>query len=116
MKIIHYSDAEPKHFDTNGAKGVTGRVVIGKADGADNFCVRFFELSEGGYTPEHSHGWEHEIVIHSGKGEVLCEGVWEPVAKGHVVFIPGNEAHQLRNVGEEPLVFACLIPSEAPEL
>ena len=45
MKIIHYSDAEPKHFDTNDAKGVTGRVVIGKADGADNFCMRFFELS-----------------------------------------------------------------------
>ena len=46
MKIIHYSDAEPKDFDTNGAKGVTGRVVIGKADGADNFCMRFFELSD----------------------------------------------------------------------
>jgi len=116
MKIIHYSDAEPKHFDADGVKGVTGRVVIGKADGADNFCMRFFELSEGGYSPKHSHEWEHEIVIHSGKGDVLCEGEWKPVTKGHVIFIPGNEAHQLRNAGEDPLVFACLIPSEAPEL
>jgi quercetin dioxygenase-like cupin family protein len=116
MKIIHYSDAEPKHFDGDGVKGVTGRVVIGKADGANNFCMRFFELSKGGYSPEHSHNWEHEIVVHSGKGEVLCEGKWTPVAKGHVIFIPGNEAHQLRNAGEDPLVFACLIPSEAPEL
>ncbi|MBW2198527.1 MAG: cupin domain-containing protein, partial [Deltaproteobacteria bacterium] len=38
------------------------------------------------------------------------------VTKGHVIFIPGNEAHQLRNAGEDPLVFACLIPSGAPEL
>ena len=71
MKIIHYSDAEPKHFDADAVKGVTGRVVIGKDDGANNFCMRFFEVAEGGYSPKHSHKWEHEIVIHSGKGEVL---------------------------------------------
>jgi quercetin dioxygenase-like cupin family protein len=116
MKIIHYSDAEPKHFDADAVKGVTGRVVIGKDDGANNFCMRFFEVAEGGYSPKHSHEWEHEIVIHSGNGEVLYEGEWKPVKKGYVIFIPGNEDHQIRNAGEDPLVFACLIPSGAPEL
>jgi len=116
MKIIHYSEAEPKRFDANNVKGVTGRIVIGKADGASNFCMRFFELSEGGYSPKHSHEWEHEIIIHSGKGEVLCEGKWMPVTKGHVIFIPGNEDHQIRNASEDHLVFACLIPSGVPEL
>ena len=116
MKIIHYSEAEPKHFDADNVKGVTGRVVIGKADQANNFCMRFFELSEGGFSPRHSHEWEHEIIIHSGKREVLCEEEWIPVNTGHVIFIPGNEDHQIRNAGEDPLVFACLIPSGAPEL
>jgi len=116
MKIIHYSEAKPKHFDTDTVKGVAGRVVIGKADGAENFCMRFFELTAGGFSPKHSHEWEHEIIIHSGKGEILCEEKWVPVSPGTVIFIPGHEEHQIRNAGEQPLVFACVIPSGPPEL
>jgi quercetin dioxygenase-like cupin family protein len=116
MKIIHYTEAEPQHFDTDTVKGVTGRVVIGKDDGAKNFCMRFFELSSGGYSPMHSHEWEHEIIIHAGKGEILCEKEWVPVTRGYTVFIPGNEEHQFRNAGDEPLVFACVIPAGPPEL
>ncbi len=116
IKILHYSEAEPKHFDSDNVKGVTGRIVIGKSDGANNFCMRFFELSEDGYSPKHAHEWEHEIIIHSGKGEVLSQGKWIPVTKGHVIFIPGNEEHQIRNAGQDPLVFACMIPAGFPEL
>jgi len=116
VKIIHYSDANPKHFDGDNVKGVTGRVLIGQTDGASNFCMRFFELSENGYSPRHSHEWEHEIIIHSGNGEVLSDGNWVPVTKGYAIFIPGNEDHQIRNTGKDPLVFVCLIPSGAPEL
>ena len=116
MKIIHYSEAEPKHFNADHVKGVAGRVVIGKSDGAENFCMRIFELSKNGYTPRHSHEWEHEIFIHSGSGEVMSNGKWSPVGKGHIIFIPGNEDHQIRNAGQDSLVFACLIPSGAPEL
>jgi hypothetical protein len=46
MKIIHYSEAEPKRLEGNTVKGVTGRLVIGKSDGANNFCMRFFEMAE----------------------------------------------------------------------
>ena len=116
MKIIHYSEAEPKHFDGDNVKGVTGRVLIGQSDGAKNFCMRIFELYENGYSPRHSHEWEHEILIHSGKGEVLSDGNWMPLTKGHAVFIPGNEDHQIRNTGKDPLVFVCMIPSGVPEL
>ncbi len=117
MKIIHYSVAESTQFnDSEVVKGVTGRVVIGKDDDAPNFCMRFFELSEGGYSPCHAHDWEHEILIHSGKGEVLRDGKWVPVSAGYAVFIPGNEEHQIRNAGQDPLVFACVIPSGPPEL
>ena len=116
MKIMHYTEAEPRHFDTDTARGVTGRVVIGKDDGANNFCMRFFELSSGGFTPMHTHEWEHEIIIHGGNGEVLCKGEWVPVNLGYTVFIPGNEEHQIRNASDEPLVFACVIPAGPPEL
>lgn len=116
MKIIHYSEAESKVFDGGPAKGVTARVLIGKADGAPNFCMRLFELAPGGHTPCHSHEWEHEIFIHSGEGMILRKGEWVSVGTGKVVFIPGNEEHQIKNTSSEALTFVCLIPSGVQEI
>ncbi|MBW2512986.1 MAG: cupin domain-containing protein [Deltaproteobacteria bacterium] len=116
MKITHYSDIEPTSFDGDAVKGVRGRVAIGKRDGADNFCMRIFEVEPDGYTPRHAHAWEHEILFFSGNGEVLSESGWIPVSSGTTAFIPGNEEHQIRNSGNETLRFACLIPSGPPEL
>jgi quercetin dioxygenase-like cupin family protein len=116
VKIKNYRDIEPTLFESDAAKGVAGRVVIGKEDGAENFCMRVFELSKDGYSPKHSHDWEHEIFIHSGNGAVLNNGTWVPVEPGCVIFIPGNEEHQVKNMGEDTLVFVCLIPAGAPEL
>ena len=113
---MHYSKAEAKQFDSDQVKGVTGRVAIGKADGADNFCMRIFELEKDGFSPRHTHDWEHEIFIHQGRGEAFRDGSWEPVSPGTALFIPGNEEHQIRNTGDGKLVFVCLIPSGAPEL
>ncbi|MBW1867463.1 MAG: cupin domain-containing protein [Deltaproteobacteria bacterium] len=116
MKIQHYSDIQFTKFDTPGVKGTTGRVAIGKADGANNFCMRVFEVEKNGYSPRHIHDWEHEIFIHHGSGEVYQKGRWNPVVAGSTIFIPGNEEHQIRNTGGQTLVFICLIPSGAPEL
>jgi quercetin dioxygenase-like cupin family protein len=116
MKIIHYSEAESKSFDNAPAKGITGRVVIGKADGAERFCMRIFQVAPGGHTPFHKHEWEHEVFVHSGEGVVYSNGSWVPVKEGNVVFVPGNEDHQFKNPGDVPLTFVCLIPSGVPEL
>ena len=116
MKIMHYSEAEAKVFAGDQVKGAAGRVLIGQADGAKNFCMRVFELSAGGYTPRHTHEWEHEIFIHQGDGAVFKGGQWVPVASGTAVFVPPNEEHQLKNTGEEPFLFVCLIPSGRPEI
>jgi quercetin dioxygenase-like cupin family protein len=78
--------------------------------------MRVFELDEGGFTPRHEHDWEHEIFFHAGSGEVFMDGRWKPVEPGSVVFIPGNQEHQIKNSGGQPLIFVCLIPSGAPEL
>jgi quercetin dioxygenase-like cupin family protein len=116
MKIMPYTDVKPTLIDNDKAKGIAARVVIGKNDGAHNFCMRIFEISAGGNTPKHAHDWEHEIFVHSGAGEVYCNGKWKSATAGNVVFIPGNEEHQIRNPGKDAFVFACLIPSTAPEL
>jgi quercetin dioxygenase-like cupin family protein len=116
MKTTKYDEIEPTYIDNDIAKGVAARVLIGKADGADNFCMRVFELSEDGHTPKHSHNWEHEIFVYSGKGAVFSNDDLTPVEPGCSVFIPGNEEHQIKNTGNEPFVFVCIVPSIAPEL
>ena len=47
MKIIHYQEAAEKKYPRDQAKGAAGRVVIGEADGAKNFCMRVFEIAPG---------------------------------------------------------------------
>lgn len=116
MKVIPYTQAKETRINNDIAKGVTGRVVIGKADGAENFCMRVFELAPGGHAPKHSHPWEHEIFIHAGQGEIWRDGSWVPVQAGSVAFIPGNEEHQIRNASDGPLTFVCLVPAGAPEM
>jgi len=116
MKAVHYQEIAPTRFDSGPVKGVSGRVAIGKNDGAAHFCMRVFEIEPGGFTPRHRHEWEHEIFVHGGRGEVFNNGSWQPITAGFTVFIPGDAEHQIRNVGDGPLVFVCLIPSGPPEL
>jgi len=116
MKIADYKDSPVHKFDSETVKGVKGRVVIGKEDCAENFCMRVFTLEPGGFTPRHSHEWEHEIFVHSGKGKVYQKGEWRDIQSGTVVFIPGGEEHQFMNGGGEDFVFVCLIPSGVDEI
>jgi len=116
MKITQYADITATHINNDKVKGVAARVVIGKDDGANNFCMRVFEIASGGNTPKHAHDWEHEMFIHAGEGEVYNKGQWNRVNAGTIVFIPGNEEHQIRNAGKELLAVVCLVPSKAPEL
>lgn len=116
MKVMHYTDEKPKLIDNDIAKDVSARLLIGKKDGAENFCMRLFQLGKDGHTPRHSHEWEHEIFFHSGVGEILCGDSWKAVSEGSIAFIPGDVEHQIKNTGDTPLSFVCLIPSGYPEL
>jgi len=116
VQVKNYSEIEKTHFDNEAMKGIEACVVIGKKDGAENFCMRVFEVEPGGHTPKHAHDWEHEIFVHSGEGEAYGNGVWNPFKAGAALFVPANEEHQIRNSGSQLLTFVCLIPSKAPEL
>ena len=116
MVIKQYTALAATHFNNDAAQGVAARVVLGKQDGAPNFCMRVFEFAPGGHTPRHAHAWEHEMFIHAGQGEIFGNGRWQPLTAGSAVFIPGDEEHQMRNTGKEMLVVVCLVPGTAPEL
>lgn len=112
MKVTHYSEV-PAENPGGGTEGVTIRWVISAEDGAPNFYMRVFEVSPGGYSPLHSHPWEHEVYILSGEGKVVREDGGVKLRPGTAVFIPPGETHQFRNTGEQLLRFICVVPSSA---
>ena len=116
MKLIHYKDEPGQAYPSNMAKGAVGRVVIGKADGDTNFCMRVFEIEPGGNSAKHSHDFEHEVFVHAGKGEAWDGEKWNAIGPGSVIYIPGGQEHQLKNAGSDHLVFVCVIPGGVPEL
>ena len=111
MKINNYHESEP----IKEVEGVLKRDVISEEDGASNFCMRVFEVDTGSSTASHSHPWEHEIFVLSGKGVVAGEQGSIPVTKGSVAFIAPNEHHCIVNTGNEHLEFICVIPIQKKE-
>jgi len=116
MKVINYKEVLPITMDNDQIKHVAGRLMVGKQDGANNFCMRVFEMGREGYTPKHIHDWEHEVFVHAGAGQVFIQGQWHDLSPGSAVFVPPGEEHQFRNTSDSPFVFVCLVPSQAPEL
>jgi quercetin dioxygenase-like cupin family protein len=91
-------------------KGVSVRWLIGPAEKAPNFALRYFEIEPGGWTSLDRHAHDHGVVVLRGRGQVLLGQEEHEIACGDVVYIPPDEVHQLRNNGEEPLGFLCVIP------
>ncbi len=110
MKVIT-ADAVPfQPVVTEGAQGAFIKELITDRDGAPTFAMRLFEILPGGNTPLHSHPWEHEVFILSGRGELRGETQMHPFSAGDAVFVPPNETHTFVNTGETPLRLLCMIP------
>ncbi len=113
MKVNHYEEVEQKNVEMPGAHGCKVRWLVGKSDGADNFSMRQFEVGVDGFTPRHSHPYEHEVFVLEGQGTVLEDDQIHPIKAGDVLYVVPDEIHQFKNTGEVPLKFLCLIPNSA---
>ena len=109
MKIFHYQDAKAEDYK-DGAEKTKVRWLITKDLGAKNFAMRIFEIEPDGFSPLHSHPWEHEIFAFEGNGVVFDGRKERKFREGYVIYIAPNEMHQLKNMGEKTLKFLCLIP------
>jgi quercetin dioxygenase-like cupin family protein len=115
MKVQHYEKIESQPVDMPGAEGCAVRWLIGQQDGAPNFAMRQFEVQQGGFTPRHSHPYEHEVFVLEGTGVVLEGDRERSLASGDVVYVAPNEVHQFRNTGSTPLKFISLVPNSATQ-
>ncbi len=109
--LIRRADKMPgTAMQMDGVKGVTMRLMVGRADGAPNFSMRHFTVEPGGHTPHHSHDYEHEVFIVEGTAKVEHDGEFRDISAGDVVFVQPNKIHQFVNTGSSPLKFLCLVP------
>ena len=113
MKLNHYERVDQKTVEMPGAEGCKVRWLVGKDDGAQNFSMRQFEVAPGGFTPRHSHPYEHEVFVLAGNGTVSSGDIEHEIKAGDVIFVTPDEVHQFRNQGDQPLSFLCLIPNSA---
>ncbi len=113
MKIEKSSNITKSPVEIEGAKDVDIRWLISKADGAENFAMRMFELQPGGCTPLHTHPHEHEVFVVEGRGVFVFEGKEYPFNKDFAIFVPGGKEHCFRNTGDSVLKFLCIIPAGA---
>ena len=112
--VIRKADFEFRPVGGDGAAGLSLARLYQNPDRALTFQLA--RIDPGGISRRHAHAWEHEMFVHAGTGEVYGNGQWQPMAAGNVLFIPGNEEHQMRNTGQAPLIVVCLVPPSAPEL
>ena len=113
MKVNNYQQVAQQPVEMEGSAGCSVRWLLGERDGTPNFAMRQFEVAPGGFTPRHSHPYEHEVFVLEGEGEVFEDAQPHPLRAGDVVFVKPDEVHQFRNTGGAPLKFLCLIPNSA---
>jgi quercetin dioxygenase-like cupin family protein len=111
MKVSHYQSVSQAPVTMEGSSGCQVRWLVDEQQGAPNFAMRQYEVSPGGYTPKHSHPYEHEVFVLEGSGVVVEGDVEHPLSAGDFVFVVPGEVHQFRNTGKVPLKFLCMVPN-----
>ncbi len=115
MKIKHYQQYPLEKVTMEGARKAYIRWLVSEKDGAPNFAMRLFEVEPGGFTPFHSHSWEHENFIVEGEGALVTEDEEIPFKPGDVIYVPPFMKHNYKNTGESTLKFLCMIPHNKKE-
>jgi len=110
MKVMNFLEVPQEPAKLEGAYNVRVRWLISEKDGAKNFFMRRFEID--GWTPYHTHPYEHEVLILSGEGVLIGDGIEHRLTEGVFCWIPPNEPHQFKNTGRGSLCILCLIPSQ----
>jgi len=106
MKIVSYREVEAK--EAEGSFKLKIRWL--NNEGSKNFSVRHIQIESGGYSPHHSHPWEHEIFVLEGSGTAVGEKGVQSISVGDLISIPGEEMHQIKNTGKSALKILCMIP------
>lgn len=120
MSVIHrftgaegafdWEAATHRDYNSPGVVGASGKVLIGRDDGALNFVFRYFHVEPGGNTMLEEHAHDHGVLILHGRARVRLGDAFFEVGPRDLVYISPNDTHQFHTLGDEPLGFLCVIP------
>ncbi len=117
MSSIHRRRADgswegvaPAAYDDLAVAGVERHELIGPADGADSYRVRYFHVPAGGRTALERHPHDHGVVIQRGTARVTLGDDVHELGPGDVVYVAGDELHCFEAVGDTALGFICVAP------
>ncbi len=89
----------------------TRQVLIGPADGADNFALRYFTLAPGTASRQETHAHDHGVYVLHGRGSVRLGDDTHAIGPGDVVYVGPHEAHSFIASDDVPLGFLCVVPA-----
>ena len=104
-----WEGVEPQAYDDPSLDGVRKHELIGEAEGARQYRMRYFEVPPGGRTARERHAYDHGVMIVAGRARVTLGEQIHEVGEGDVVYVPGDELHCFEALGDEPLGFVCVI-------
>jgi len=94
------------------ASGISKRIIFGPDCFWEDWAARHFIIEPGNAVSMHSHDWEHLSISLAGHGAFAVEG--EPdydMPAGSWARIPAGVKHSFKNIGDEPFVFLCIVPT-----
>ena len=109
---LDWDGARSRIYQSEDVASVTETWLIGKAEGAENFAMRYYQVGPGGNSRKEHHPYDHGILILHGSGEVLLGTEKHAICQGDVIHIPPDLEHQLINHGSNAMGFLCIIPAK----
>ncbi|MDY6856965.1 MAG: cupin domain-containing protein [Thermodesulfobacteriota bacterium] len=90
-----------------GVKNVAIQWLMSEKEGAKKFAMRLVSIKKGGIIPLHSHAQIHEQYIIRGNGVIFTKDKQRELGPGDFVFLDENEAHGMKNTGDEDFDVIC---------
>lgn len=113
MKVVSLDQVEKRKVSMEGASGAWKQLPLGSPDGVPVYSYRVFTVEPGGYTPYHSHPYEHMNFVIEGDGVLVNEkGERTALKQGDFALVAPGEKHQYRNAGDKPFKMICGVPKE----
>lgn len=94
--------------------GARIRWLITHRDGAPTFSMRLITIDKDKSTPTHSHDYEHEIFVITGKLSVHIGSLKQNASNGEYIYIPPNVMHGMRALEDSKII--CIVPIRAAKL
>ncbi len=90
-------------------EGIRRVELVGQSGEKSKFDLRYFEVTQNGFSSKEMHQHTHVIIVVRGEGEVVVGDKQYIAKKNDVLYIKPMAIHQLKNFNAEPFGFYCIV-------